>query len=167
TISTGFGAGLVIDGENYMGTNKIAMEIFDSKFTYINYKGDVSIRTIEQIVSGTHLYNEAIANHLSVENTKGLFDLYNDDNEIAIYIIDNMIKNLALFVVNTSYILDPTRYIIGGSVFNHNKFLFDKLKIEVDKFIRPELRGKYDIIPAYFVDDAGLVGAFMYGKKFI
>ncbi|MGL5020519.1 MAG: ROK family protein, partial [Mycoplasmatales bacterium] len=45
TISTGFGAGLVIDGENYMGTNKIAMEIFDSKFTYINYKGDVSIRT--------------------------------------------------------------------------------------------------------------------------
>ena len=167
TISTGFGAGLVINGENYMGTNKIAMEIFDSKFTYINYNGDVSIRTIEQIVSGTHLYNEAIANNLNVENTKGLFDLYNEGNEVAIYIIDNMITNLALFVVNTSYILDPTRYIIGGSVFNHNKFLFDKLKVEVNKYIRPELQDKYDIIPAHFVDDAGLVGAYMYGKKFI
>ena len=160
TVSTGVGGGIVYKGKLIEGKKAYAGEFGlmiiadDDRHHAQLYKG-----TLESLCSGTALALEASNRYNREVTTKELFNLYEENDPIAIEIIDLWAEHFSRAIANLLQIIEPEVFYIGGSVILLNPWLLDKVKEKAQNKLYEGLKDKVNLKIARYGEDAGIVGA--------
>lgn len=164
TISTGFGAGLIINNKIFHGFNFQAQEISfvpSASSKESNYLGESSA---EAFLSGTGMnywYKQKSGHALT---TKEIFERY-DQDKIAKNVIDNAIETLSRTITFIACWLNPSSLIIGGSVARNNWWFVEKAFEKAKKDTPPF---QMDVLKLYEDkngDDSALYGVLLFALQ--
>lgn len=164
TVSTGLGAGLIINDQIYVGKNHLAQEIAraplgtdeDDSFHLLPY-------SVELYASGTGIelrYNKLTGEKL---NAKKIFALY-PNNENAKKIINEGIDSLARTISTSLAFLNPSLVVFGGSVSEHNNWFIEKA---IEKAKTYTIKSQYQNVKFAFdpyTDFSAVMGLYCLAK---
>lgn len=160
TVSTGLGAGLVINKKIFQGAHGFANEVANVCMVPNGPShGSIYPGGIEALSSGTAIEQRAMKAGLKVNHAGEVNDLALSGNEDAKKIMDEAKLYLANFIAGIQAFIDPEIVILGGSV---------ALKIpgfteEVEELVKSKV---YEVVAPYvkvrkstLSEDSGLLGA--------
>lgn len=171
TISTGIGAGVIINDNLLLGAHGLASELGhitvlpDGPKCSCGKKGH-----LEALASGT-----AIANYVITQISRGRDSMLKDEKEITSYKValaaqanDDLSKEavshagfyLGIGIANFLQTFNPAIVILGGGVSRSGPLFWESMNQSLAKHVlSTEYLGNLQIVPAKLGDDAGLVGA--------
>ena len=160
TVSTGLGAGFVINKEIYHGAHGFGNEVANCVMMKDGPShGSIIPGGIEAISSGTAITSRAVKAGLDVKHAGEVNDLAKAGNEVAKQIIDDAKEYLANFIGIVYGYADPEIVILGGSV----ALKIDGFVEEVEALAKERV---YEIMKPYVKvrkstlnEDSGLIGA--------
>ena len=160
TVSTGLGAGFVINKEIYHGAHGFANEVANCVMMKDGPShGSIIPGGIEAISSGTAITSRAVKAGLDVKHAGEVNDLAKAGNEVAKQIVDDAKEYLANFIGVVYGYADPEIVILGGSV----ALKIDGFVEEVEALAKERV---YEIMKPYVKvrkstlnEDSGLIGA--------
>ena len=160
TVSTGLGAGFVINEEIYHGAHGFANEVANCVMMKDGPShGSIIPGGIEAISSGTAITSRAVKAGLDVKHAGEVNDLAKAGNEVAKQIMDDAKEYLANFIGVVYGYADPEIVILGGSV----ALKIDGFVEEVEALAKERV---YEIMKPYVKvrkstlnEDSGLIGA--------
>ena len=160
TVSTGLGAGFVINKEIYHGAHGFANEVANCVMMKDGPShGSIIPGGIEAISSGTAITSRAVKAGLDVKHAGEVNDLAKAGNEVAKQIMDDAKEYLANFIGVVYGYADPEIVILGGSVaLKIDGFVeeVDALAIErVYEIMKPYVKVRKSTLN----EDSGLIGA--------
>lgn len=159
TLGTGIGAGIVVNGQLYRGGSGMAGEI-----------GHIPLRPggplcgcgkrgcFEALASGKSIGRRAQEAGIA-DSARSLFEKAASGNQAAKDLVEQVVYDLALGISTYINLMNPKRVIVGGGVSMAGDLLFERLRRFVEQEVMPGIRGTYDIVPAKFGTEAGVVGA--------
>lgn len=111
---------------------------------------------VEQYISGSAVEN--IYYELTGRKIKGKYIFENSQSDdICKQIVEEFINDLGLCLINIKNIFDPEGIIIGGGVINSRKYWWEEaISYYNENCNSPE---GTQILPAKFLNDAGMIGA--------
>lgn len=171
TVSTGVGAGAIIDGKLYNGSTFNSLEIGHTIVQPIDGAlcGCGSYGCLEAYASGTAIariaregleagaesslkdYEKVTSYEVYLESEKG--------DEIANEILDYAFTYLGVGVGNAIVTFDPEAIVIGGGVSKMGDRMFNKVRETVNERYLKVLVENCKIVPAELKEDTGVVGA--------
>lgn len=160
TVSTGLGAGFVINKEIYHGAHGFGNEVANCVMMKDGPShGSIIPGGIEAISSGTAITSRAVKAGLDVKHAGEVNDLAKAGNEFAKQIMDDAKEYLANFIGVVYGYADPEIVILGGSV----ALKIDGFVEEVEALAKERV---YEIMKPYVKvrkstlnEDSGLIGA--------
>lgn len=160
TVSTGLGAGFVINKEIYHGAHGFGNEVANCVMMKDGPShGSIIPGGIEAISSGTAITSRAVKSGLDVKHAGEVNDLAKAGNEVAKQIMDDAKEYLANFIGVVYGYADPEIVILGGSV----ALKIDGFVEEVEALAKERV---YEIMKPYVKvrkstlnEDSGLIGA--------
>ena len=160
TVSTGLGAGFVINKEIYHGAHGFGNEVANCVMMKDGPShGSIIPGGIEAISSGTAITSRAVKAGLDVKHAGEVNDLAKAGNEVARQIMDDAKEYLANFIGVVYGYADPDIVILGGSV----ALKIDGFVEEVEALAKERV---YEIMKPYVKvrkstlnEDSGLIGA--------
>lgn len=160
TVSTGLGAGFVINKEIYHGAHGFGNEVANCVMMKDGPShGSIIPGGIEAISSGTAITSRAVKAGLDVKHAGEVNDLAKAGNEVAKQIMDDAKEYLANFIGVVYGYADPEIVILGGSV----ALKIDGFVEEVEALAKERV---YEIMKPYvnvrkstLNEDSGLIGA--------
>lgn len=160
TVSTGLGAGLVINKKIFQGSHGFANEVANVCMIQDGPShGRIYPGGIEAISSGTAIEQRAKKKGLDVKHAGEVNDLSLQGNEEAKQIMKDAKVYLANFIAGIQAFIDPEIVILGGSV----ALKIDGFVEEVETLVKEKV---YDVVkPLVKVrkstlnEDSGLLGA--------
>lgn len=160
TVSTGLGAGFVINKEIYHGAHGFGNEVANCVMMKDGPShGSIIPGGIEAISSGTAITSRAVKAGLDVKQAGEVNDLAKAGNEVAKQIMDDAKEYLANFIGVVYGYADPEIVILGGSV----ALKIDGFVEEVEALAKERV---YEIMKPYVKvrkstlnEDSGLIGA--------
>lgn len=165
TLSTGVGAGLIMNQEIFRGAHGFACEVAN---VIVDDKNEVSGNTIqgsvERIGSGTGIYQLALQRGLDVKSAADVFLLAQQNNPQANEILEYVSDKLANFLATIQGIIDPGVIVIGGSVALHNPQFIEQIEVKMKQRVYSIVRPCIKTGIAECGDDAGLLGAALLVK---
>lgn len=180
TIGTGLGAGIIIDGKLFSGSNYAGAEI---GHTVINVDGEQCTcgrkgcfeaycsvpALIRSTKRGIEKYPDTLMKKIAEEKGKisgrTAFIAAKQGDKAGKEVVDEFIKNLACGIINTINVFQPNIFCIGGGVSNEG----DNLLIPLKKRIDSEVYSKNSLCNTKIVlcqlgNRSGIIGASMLGK---
>lgn len=136
-LGTGVGAGVIIDGCIYRGSNESAGElgymVFQKEELDQKYP---KFGPLEYAIAGTGLAiqtKEALKgvcteDELTKITAKNLFEAYNQGEEWTVNIISDFVDKLAMTIISVSSFIDPEMIVLSGGVMDSAKVIFPRLK---------------------------------------
>lgn len=110
---------------------------------------------VERYISGSAI--ERIYKEKSGNEKKGKEIFKDQDDKVAVQVIEGFTKDLGVYLVSLKNIFDPEGIIIGGGVINSRQYWWDDMIEDYKKFSNdPEAM---EILPAIYLNDAGMIGA--------
>lgn len=181
TLGTGVGAGIIINGEIYSGSNFAGAEIghtvivFDGAQCSCGRKGCFEayssatglIRmTKEAAVRNPSSLIKELAEADGKYSARTAFNAAKLHDETGIEVVDSYIKHLACGIANTINVFQPDILCIGGGVCNEG----DNLLLPLKKLVAENIYSKNstkntEIVICSLGNNAGIIGAAMLGKK--
>lgn len=160
TVSTGLGAGLVINKKIYLGAHGFANEVANSIMMQDGPQiGNILPGGIEAISSGTAITERAKRAGLEVNHAGEVNDLAMEGNKEASEIMKDAKNYLANFIALIYGFADPDIVILGGSV----ALKIDGFVEEVEALVKEKV---YEVMKPYVKvrkstlnEDSGLIGA--------
>ena len=160
TISTGLGAGFVIDKKIYLGSHGYANEVANCIMQKNGPQhGSLLPGGLEAISSGTAITTRAKTAGLDVSHAGEVNELAQKGNAIAQSIMDDAKEYLANFISFIYAFADPDIVILGGSV----ALKIDGFTEEIEALVKTKV---YDVMKPYIKvrrstlnEDSGLLGA--------
>lgn len=160
TVSTGLGAGFVINKEIYHGAHGFGNEVANCVMMKDGPShGSIIPGGIEAISSGTAITSRAVKAGLDVKHAGEVNDLAKAGNEVAKQIMDDAKEYLANFIGVVYGYADPEIVILGGSA----ALKIDGFVEEVEALAKERV---YEIMKPYVKirkstlnEDSGLIGA--------
>ena len=160
TVSTGLGAGFVINKEIYHGAHGFGNEVANCVMMKDGPShGSIIPGGIEALSSGTAITSRAVKAGLDVKHAGEVNDLAKAGNEVAKQIMDDAKEYLANFIGVVYGYADPEIVILGGSV----ALKIDGFVEEVEALAKERV---YEIMKPYVKvrkstlnEDSGLIGA--------
>ena len=160
TISTGLGAGFVIDKEIYLGSHGFANEVANCIMQKNGPQhGSLLPGGVEAICSGTAITTRAKSAGLNVSHAGEVHALAQSGNETAQLIMADAKEYLANFIAFIYAYADPDIVILGGSV----ALKIDGFVEEVESLVASKV---YEVMKPYIKvrrstlqEDSGLLGA--------
>lgn len=153
-IGTGIGGSIVINKKVYHGITNSAGEF--GQMLVNNAK-------FESVASMTSLINYANQLGLNIKDGLEVFNLYDNNDTLAINAVNSFYRNLATGIVNLGYIFNFPKIILGGGITNRKTFLRE-LMIEVNNIADPAyFKTKIEISPN--TNDGGMIGALVHFKS--
>lgn len=165
TFGTGFGAGLILNGALYEGTNGMAGEIGHVRLTSSGPFCYGKQGSVESFCSGegiSLLYEQAYASRLTA---KDICKQANEGDAAASKIIDLSAEKLGLTLSILIDILDPEKIIIG-SIYTRDEQLFRNKVLDVvnrETLMRTKTCA---IMPSALGDDIGYMAALGVAKSY-
>lgn len=180
TLGTGVGAGIIINGKIFSGSNFAGGEIGHTVIVVDGYECSCGRKgCFEAYSSATGLIRmtkEAAENHPESKicqlveadgkiSARTAFNAAKMLDDVGQAVVDRYIKHLACGITNTINIFQPDILCIGGGVCNEGDNLLIPLKKEVAKGIYSKNSAKNtEICICSLGNDAGIIGAAMLGK---
>lgn len=160
TVSTGLGAGFVIDKQIYLGSHGYANEVANCIMMQDGPShGSIIPGGIEAISSGTAVTTRALKAGLDVKHAGDVNTLAASGNETAKTIMDDAKNYLANFIAFIYAFADPEIVILGGSVaLKIDGFVEDVetlVKTKVYDNVKPFIKVRKSTLN----EDSGLIGA--------
>lgn len=160
TISTGIGAGLVMNKKIFQGSHGFANEVANSCMIHNGPShGMIFPGGIEAISSGTGIVSRALKEDLNVDHAGQVNNLAREGNVVAQKIMDEAKLYLANFIGIIQGYIDPDIVILGGSV----ALKIDDFVEEVEAMVKEQV---YDVVKPLIKirkstlnEDSGLLGA--------
>ncbi len=161
-IGWGIGAGIIIDGSLYRGSNQASGEIGNMlpgrEFLGKNY---LDFGALESVASGKGIAErarESLKDHRSPQALESLtaedvFDAARQGQKWAWRLIDKTVDYLALMVANLSVTFDPDLIVLGGGVSESADMLIEP--------ILNRIRDTIPILPKLVVSNLGLRAGVM------
>lgn len=159
-VSTGVGAGAVVDNQLYPGDTGNAAHV-----------GHISVNAFgPRCVCGGHgcvelyargpamVHDAQIAGWAGGDDAEALSADARDQNPIAVDVIDRGMQALAAGIASTATLLDIRHFVIGGGVSLAGPVIFEPLRRHLHDFAVLDYVSDIDIRPAS-LDNAGLLGA--------
>lgn len=171
TLGTGVGGGIILDGKILNGMQGVGGEIGhihvrDEETEFCNCGGR---GCLEQVASATGIAREArrvlerdarpsVLREKSRLTAKDVLDAAKEGDGPALEVVETACRYLGLVLSQTTMILDPQIYLIGGGVSKAGTFLTEKIQKYHDE-LTPHARKKAKIMLAKLGNDAGIYGA--------
>lgn len=158
TVSTGVGGAYVYRGEIVGGANSCAAEVFnmmvsDDKF----HRPGMNPGGLEDHASGTAIGRMATDAYGRKVTAAEVFRLATEGDEVACGIVETAAEALARAVACVTFVVDPNRFVFGGSVALYNPSFIDRVHERAQRYVlNPD---KLDFALAECGGDAGLIGA--------
>ena len=161
-IGTGIGAGIIIDGALYRGSNEASGEIgnmvHDRKYLGKDYR---EFGALESAASGTGIVERArdlLKSRWDPEKLENLlaedvFDAARQGQEWAWIIINETVDYLAIAIANLACSFDPELIVLGGGVSRSADLLLEPIIRRID--------GALPTIPRLVVSNLGLRATVM------
>ena len=164
TIGTGVGSGLILNGKVFNGGQNRGCEIGHLPFRNgsdpctCGQTGclEVYVSATRLARQGRELMGEKYA------DAKAVLDASLEGNETARGIIDSYISDLADVIAGLCCALDPEKIALGGGFSAAGEVLYAPLNRLVAE--RNFYKVPYEIVPAKFLNDAGVIGAAYQAK---
>ncbi|MBR5448482.1 MAG: ROK family protein, partial [Clostridia bacterium] len=183
TFGTGLGAGIILDGRLYSGTNGMAGEVGHIRLSdggpvgfgkHGSFEGYCSGGGIAQL--GRRAARTAIENgtpfvwaqnddEISKITTKYLAELANTGDENAIQIFRESAKRLGFGLSILIDILNPERIIIGSVYQRCESLFYTEMMRVIEKEALPESLSVCKILPAALGDEIGDLAAISVAMK--
>jgi len=148
TLSTGVGAGFVIDGKLYEGARGVAGEVGETR----GEDGE----TVERRASGSGLLRQY---GIRAEELRAL---WNQGDGNARRAFDDLVEHAGRLLANLATLLDPERIVVGGGLSQLGPWFLDRLSAKVVESAY-SLAKRTPLVPARWADDAGLRGLLALG----
>ena len=180
TLGTGVGAGIIIDGKIYAGSNFAGAEVGHTVIevggaqcscgrkgcfeAYSSATGHIRM-TKEAIAENPDCIMAKMAEERGKVTARTSFDSMREGDPVAKAVVDKYIKYLAAGITNTINIFQPDVLCIGGGVCNEGDPLLLPMKaiVEQENFARNSEK-KTEIVIAKLGNDAGIIGAAFLGN---
>ena len=182
TIGTGLGAGIIIEGKLFSGSNYAGAEI---GHTVINVDGETctcgrngcfeAYSSVTALVKFTKRYMEQYPDSLMKEvaekegkvSGRTAFVAARQGDEAGTKVVELFIKNLACGIINTINVFQPDMLCIGGGISNEG----DNLMVPLRERISSEIYSKNskkntEIVTCKLGNGAGLIGAALLGYQY-
>ncbi|MCQ2491817.1 MAG: ROK family protein [Lachnospiraceae bacterium] len=159
TISTGLGAGFVIDKEIYLGAHGFANEVANTIMIQDGPShGSIIPGGVEAICSGTAIVERAKKAGIAAKHAGEVNDLALEGNENAKQIMDDAKNYLANFVAFIYAFADPEIVILGGSVAIKIEGFVEEVEELVKTKVYPNMIPYINIRKTTLDEDSGLLG---------
>jgi glucokinase len=165
-VSTGVGAGLVVDGKPLLGQSGNAAHL---GHVIVDLDGEPcacgSYGCVETYASGPRMVARARRRGWRTEEIVDAAVLSADaaaGDEIALAVFDDGAQALAAGIVATAVTVDLTTVVIGGGVAKAGPILFDPVQRWVKRLAQLPFVADLTVEPAQ-LDNAGLIGAARLG----
>ncbi len=150
TISTGIGAGLVLNG-------KLVETPFEYGRTLIQYKGKED--ELEHFISGGGIVSLSKINGLKIKNAQEFFSLVEKNDKNALKVLSEWINLASMMFANMQLLYNVDRYALSGGVMKSSKFFLKDLEIKANEKIEKWNLKKIKLVKSKFNQDAGLISA--------
>jgi glucokinase-like ROK family protein len=157
-IGTGLGAGIILNGQLFLGAHQAAGEVCNLVATPEqlgeSYPG---FGFLESRASGTAIaqkFSELSATS-EVVDAESVFELARQGDPTALEVIDDFSKHLAMAIVSIATVLDPELIVLGGGVSKEAEFFLAKL----EELAFPVLQVHPRLAVSELGDVAGVMGA--------
>ena len=154
TISTGVGAGLVVDGRLVQGSlsgGELGHTIIDREAASRDEPA-----TVEDLGSGTAI-DRAAAKAGLVERGAELAALVAAGSEPATTIWNHAVEAVGIGIANTAWLVAPQIVVIGGGVGRNTDLVLPVIRRQLDRF-GPSFSADIELATAQLGDDAALIG---------
>jgi len=159
TLGTGIGSGIVLDGQLYYGPGSIAGEIGHITMEPGGHLCGCGKRgCFEAIASGKNIGRRAAEAGIA-QTARELFQKAARGDVRAAELVDRVAYDLGRGIAIYAQIMNPERVIVGGGVAQAGDQLFRPMRQYAEQESMPGVRGSFEIMPAVFGDEAGIVGA--------
>ncbi len=170
TLGTGIGGGIVVDGELYRGNFYAGAEIGHMTIHYEGRKCRCGgIGCWEQYASATAMikdYNRINPDN-KVDNTKQIFERYDNNETQAQRIIKQTIEYLGAGLANIINIFNPELIVIGGGVSEAGDWFIEEIYQAACRRAMDSSRKNVEIRAAKLGNRAGMMGAAAFALKMV
>lgn len=174
TLSTGIGAGVILNNQLVLGMSGLATEVghivmdVNSDWTHAGVPG-----SFEGLASGTaigkfaqHKLREGRASKMlalaggdiEAVTAKEVSHAAQAGDALALEIVMRAARIIGMGFVNVFHLFDPAMIVVGGSVSLMGDMLFDPIRATVNQYVMPPYRNR-PIVRVALGDDSGLMGA--------
>ncbi len=165
TVSTGIGAGLIIDGNIFGGAHGMAGELGATWVAAPLNAGFAESSIIESIASGKgieHMYAHRTKQSAPNMAVHQIAALARKNDAVALSVFADMAKSLAVALANAINIIDPQAVVLGGGVTCEADLWFETVQAQVPGYVRAGSSRPPIIKLAQCGDEVGLLGAAAY-----
>lgn len=181
TFGTGFGAGLILDGKLYSGTNDNAGEIghvrltqngplgYNKRGSCEGYCSGSGIKRLSELMSKYPVYKESYVNFEKVvgkENisAKTIAEYAKGGNKFCIAVFKKSGEKLGRILSILIDILNPEKIVIGGVYMRATDLLYPYAVKIMKKECLPFSLKKVEVIPAGLSENIGDIAALSIAK---
>ncbi|MGD6968372.1 ROK family transcriptional regulator [Rossellomorea vietnamensis] len=163
-IGRGVGAGVVLKGKLYHGSQGIAGELGHMT---IDINGEVcecgNRGCLQTLVSGESIAararNQITDDTLSIKSGVDIFELAQGGNKECVGLLNETGDIIGIGLTNLIHLLNPRRIVLGGGVMNSEKFLMPNILDTIQKRVLVDEAKHTDVVITKLGSDATLLGA--------
>ncbi len=156
TISTGIGGCLIHD------SNMVNLP-FEIGHILVHYKN--GYEEFEKLCSGTGMENLARSYGLEVTGCKDFFSKVEQNDKLALEILDVWEEMVAVFIANTQMEFNVDKFCLSGGVMKSSKYFIKEIEEKANKIIKNYPLKEIKIVLAEMDQDAGLFGGVAVALK--
>ncbi len=91
---------------------------------------------------------------------KLIFEMAKNNDKDCIKAIDEMVDVLGMGIANICYVINPEVVVLGGGIMAQKDYLYDKIRLSLDKYLIPTISSKTKLEFAKNQNKAGMLGAY-------
>lgn len=156
TVSTGIGAGVLLDRRLVAGSRSLAEVGHTVLDIDARRRGEPA--SFEELGSGTALGERAADAGLSTDGAR-VVELVHDGDPDAYRVWEELVSVIATGVTNLAFLFSPSAIVLGGGVGRNGDLLIPPIRSALEHRGPPDLPAPIEVRVAELGDDAGLVGA--------
>lgn len=161
TLSTGIGAGIILNGKIYHGKNGAAAE---GGHVTVDWQSPVICNCgtpgcIEALASGTAMAARAAARDSRLNTAERVGEAVAAGDPVALAIFEETCDTLAAWLGSLVSLLDPDMIVIGGGVSRIGEPLFTRLRERMPRRTINQFASQTPIVPARLAEHVGILGA--------
>lgn len=156
TVSTGIGAGVLLDRRLVAGSRSLAEVGHTVVDVAAGQRGEPA--SFENLASGTALATRAERAGLPGDGAR-VVELVHEGEPDAARVWDELVEVLSVGVSNLAFIFSPSAIVLGGGVGRNGDLLLEPIREALERHGPQDLPQPIEVLIAGLGDEAGLVGA--------
>ena len=171
-VGTGIGAGILVNGQLLRGAHDIGGAIgwlalnkpFEDKYApcgcfEYHASGEGLAKVAKELLEENKFPGNRLAGIGTTLSAKDIFEAYEQNDPLAIAVVNNAIEFWGMAVANLVSLFNPEKIIFGGGVFGPALRFLDAIYEEAKKWAQPISIKQVKLEGAALGSEAGLYGA--------